>query len=80
MSIGGVLLPDAAREKPIAGQVVSVGPGKREKDGTRKTPQVGPLKLVLGAQRVNCVSNMEVELLTANQQSFQVVRKMAVTA
>lgn len=40
VSVGGVLLPDAAREKPIAGEVVSVGPGKREKDGTRKAPQV----------------------------------------
>lgn len=40
MTMGGVLLPDSAKEKPIAGEVVAVGPGKREEDGTRKTPSV----------------------------------------
>jgi chaperonin GroES len=37
---GGLMLPDSAREKPISGTVVRVGPGKREKDGTRRTPKV----------------------------------------
>ena len=37
---GGVILPDSAKEKPIAGEVVSVGPGKRDKDGSRKAPKV----------------------------------------
>lgn len=40
VTMGGVILPDTAREKPIAGEVVSVGPGKREEDGSRKPPQV----------------------------------------
>ena len=40
VSLGGVLLPDSAKEKPIAGEVVSIGPGKREKDGSRKAPLV----------------------------------------
>jgi hypothetical protein len=40
VTVGGVFLPDSAKEKPIGGEVVSVGPGKREKDGKRKTPQV----------------------------------------
>ena len=39
-TLGGIMLPEAAREKPIAGTVVRVGPGKREKDGTRKAPPV----------------------------------------
>ncbi len=34
------MLPESAKEKPIAGTVVRVGPGKREKDGTRKAPRV----------------------------------------
>lgn len=38
VTAGGVLLPDSAKEKPIAGTVVRVGPGKREKDGSRKQP------------------------------------------
>jgi len=38
--VGGIMLPDSAKEKPIAGTVVRAGPGKREKDGTRKAPRV----------------------------------------
>ncbi|NGX59922.1 MAG: 10 kDa chaperonin 5 [Chlamydiae bacterium] len=32
-SKGGILLPESAQEKPKEGEVVSVGPGKRDKDG-----------------------------------------------
>jgi chaperonin GroES len=32
---GGILLPDAAKEKPQVGEIVQVGPGKRGDDGTR---------------------------------------------
>jgi chaperonin GroES len=37
---GGILLPDTAQEKPQVGEVVQVGPGKRNDDGTRQTPEV----------------------------------------
>jgi chaperonin GroES len=30
---GGILLPDIAKEKPLQGKVVAVGPGNRSKDG-----------------------------------------------
>ena len=30
---GGILLPDSARNKPQKGKVISVGPGKLNKDG-----------------------------------------------
>ena len=30
---GGILLPDAAKEKPQVGEVVGVGPGKPKDDG-----------------------------------------------
>ena len=33
-SIGGVLLPEAAQSKLNEGLVISVGPGKRDKDGS----------------------------------------------
>jgi chaperonin GroES len=29
----GILLPDTAKEKPTKGKVISVGPGKADKDG-----------------------------------------------
>ena len=31
----GIVIPDSAREKPQQGEVVAVGPGKRDEDGTR---------------------------------------------
>lgn len=37
---GGILLPDTAKEKPQVGEVVQVGPGKRNDDGTLQAPEV----------------------------------------
>ena len=37
---GGILLPDAAKDKPARGQIVSVGTGKLLDDGSRGTLQV----------------------------------------
>jgi chaperonin GroES len=39
-SAGGILLPDAAKEKPIKGTVVAVGPGRVLKTGKRLEPGV----------------------------------------
>jgi len=32
---GGIILPDTAKEKPMRGEVVAVGPGKLGEDGKR---------------------------------------------
>ncbi len=32
---GGILLPDTAKEKPQVGEVVAVGPGRVQDDGSR---------------------------------------------
>jgi chaperonin GroES len=37
---GGILLPDAAKDKPQKGKVLAVGPGRLLKDGTRRPLQV----------------------------------------
>jgi len=37
---GGIVLPDAAREKPKQGRVLSVGDGKLLADGSRAEPEV----------------------------------------
>ncbi|MDP3182906.1 MAG: co-chaperone GroES [Desulfobaccales bacterium] len=37
---GGILIPDTAKEKPIEGKVVAVGPGKMSDAGNRMTLQV----------------------------------------
>ncbi len=31
---GGIIIPDAAKERPLEGKVISVGSGKRLEDGT----------------------------------------------
>lgn len=33
--IGGIIIPDSAKEKPQQGKVVAVGAGKADKDGKR---------------------------------------------
>ena len=37
---GGIILPDAAKEKPREGEVLAVGEGALGKDGNRRTFQV----------------------------------------
>ena len=39
---GGIILPDTAKEKPVVGEVVAVGPGKRD-DG-----KITPTELKVG--------------------------------
>jgi chaperonin GroES len=34
-TVGGIVLPDTAKEKPQRGRVLAVGPGARDKDGER---------------------------------------------
>ena len=35
LTVGGIVLPDTAREKPQRGRVLAVGPGVRDEDGKR---------------------------------------------
>ncbi len=39
---GGIIIPDTAREKPMEGEVVAVGPGARGEDGTLHPLDVKP--------------------------------------
>lgn len=32
---GGIIIPDTAKEKPMEGEIVAVGPGKIKEDGKR---------------------------------------------
>jgi chaperonin GroES len=40
---GGIIIPDTAKEKPMEGQVVAVGPGARSEDG-----EIHPLDVKVG--------------------------------
>jgi chaperonin GroES len=39
-TVGGIIIPDTAKEKPQEGLVVAVGPGKRSDDGQRTPLEV----------------------------------------
>jgi chaperonin GroES len=44
---GGILIPDTAKEKPMEGEVVAVGPGARGEDGKLQPLEVKPGDRVL---------------------------------
>ena len=37
---GGIIIPDTAKEKPMEGEVVAVGPGARDEKGALVAPDV----------------------------------------
>jgi chaperonin GroES len=37
---GGLYIPDTAKEKPMQGKIIAVGPGKLSDEGTRLAPDV----------------------------------------
>ncbi len=39
-SVGGIIIPDSAKEKPMEGEVVAVGNGKKLEDGSLQKPDV----------------------------------------
>jgi chaperonin GroES len=45
--IGGIIIPDTAKEKPQEGEVLAVGPGKTLEDGTRRAMAVAAGNKVL---------------------------------
>ena len=44
---GGIIIPDTAKEKPMEGEVVAVGPGARGEDGVLHALDVKPGDRVL---------------------------------
>ena len=45
--VGGIIIPDTAKEKPQQGKVIAVGSGKIKDDGTRIPMDVKPGDLIL---------------------------------
>jgi chaperonin GroES len=37
---GGIILPDTAKEKPVVGEVVAAGPGRKAEDGKMVTMEL----------------------------------------
>ena len=44
---GGIIIPDTAKEKPMEGEIVAVGPGARGEDGKIQSLDVKPGDRVL---------------------------------
>ncbi len=44
-SVGGIIIPDTAKEKPMQGKVIAVGPGARDENG-----KIVPLSVKVGDQ------------------------------
>src|SRR6266550_1182874 len=45
--VGGIIIPDSAKEKPQQGKVIAAGSGKIKDDGTRQVPDVKAGDLIL---------------------------------
>jgi chaperonin GroES len=45
--VGGIIIPDSAKEKPQRGTVIAVGTGRIDDDGKRVTPDVKPGDAIL---------------------------------
>jgi chaperonin GroES len=45
--MGGIIIPDTAKEKPQKGKVIATGAGKIRDDGTRQPPDVKAGDLIL---------------------------------
>ncbi len=48
--VGGIIIPDSAKEKPHEGEVIAVGPGKVTDDGKRQAPEVNEGDKILFAK------------------------------
>jgi chaperonin GroES len=46
-TVGGIIIPDSAREKPQRGKVIATGAGKIREDGSRQPPDVKAGDLIL---------------------------------
>jgi chaperonin GroES len=50
MTASGIVLPETAKEKPMQGKVLAVGPGARKEDGSRVAVDVNQGDTVLYAK------------------------------
>ncbi len=66
---GGIVLPEAAREKPQRGTVLAVGEGRMLKDGGRAEPQVKKNDTVLFASYAGAEIKVDGEEYTLMNES-----------
>lgn len=70
---GGIIIPDTAKEKPMQGEVIAVGPGKMTEDG-----KIIPLTVKVGDKVLyGKYSGTEVEI---NGEQFLIMRESDILA
>lgn len=70
---GGIIIPDTAKEKPMQGEVIAVGPGKMTDDG-----KIIPLTVKVGDKVLyGKYSGTEVEI---NGEQFLIMRESDILA
>ncbi|MFN3307257.1 MAG: co-chaperone GroES [Candidatus Kapaibacteriota bacterium] len=70
---GGIIIPDTAKEKPMQGEVIAVGPGKLTEDG-----KVVPLTVKVGDKVLyGKYSGTEVEI---NGEQYLIMRESDILA
>jgi len=71
VTIGGIIIPDTAKEKPHKGLVVAVGPGKQGKDDEKMTLKIDDFVLY------NKYGGSE---LTIDEQEYIIMRETDIIA
>ncbi len=71
VSAGGIVLPDTASEKPSQGEILAVGPGKKDDDGNRQAldVKVGD-KIIFGQYAGSTVKIEGEELLILSENEI----------
>ncbi len=70
---GGIIIPGTAKEKPQEAEVVAVGPGKLNDNGTRTAPDVKPGDRIL----IGKYSGSEIKL---GDQDYVILREDEILA
>ena len=75
VSAGGIVLPDTASEKPSQGEILAVGPGKREEDGTQRPRDVNVGDKIIFGQYAGSTVKIEGEelLILSENEIFGVL-------
>jgi chaperonin GroES len=73
VSSGGIIIPDTAREGSIRGEVIAVGEGRLNQDGT-----ITPLKVKVGDSVIYSKNKFDASNIVVDGQEFVVMREMEI--
>ena len=75
VSAGGIVLPDTASEKPSQGEILAVGPGKKDDDGNRQALDVSVGDKIIFGQYAGSTVKIEGEelLILSENEIFGVL-------